>query len=335
MAIHEPEHQHDPHHEEGHSHHDHHGHHHHHFDEDASPGRIATAFFLNFFFSLIEFVGGFLTNSTAIMANAIHDMGDAFSIALGWGMARLAPKGANERFTYGYRRFTLLGALVTGTVLVVGSCTVLWQAIPRLWSPEQPHAGGMIGLAIVGLAVNTFAAWKLSQGHSMNERMLNLHLLEDVLGWAVTLIVGITLHFTDWAFLDPLLSILVTLFILYNVLRNLQKTFNLFLQGTPDPDLSAGLHEQLLAVAHVHDVHHLRLWSLDGERHVLTAHVVLDEPITSQLQRQVKADIVKTLTGHRLAHTTIEFEEMDEACRDHTLDGSADPHHPHVTQQHA
>lgn len=314
--------------DEHHGHHHDHGHHHHHFDSDASSQRIAIAFLLNFGFSIVELIGGLLTNSTAIMANAIHDMGDAFSIALGWGMAKLAPKAADEQYTYGYRRFTLLGAMVTGSVLLVGSILVLWQAVPRLWLPQHPHAPGMIGLAVVGLAINSYAAWKLSKGSSLNERMLNLHLLEDVLGWAVTLIVGVLLLFTDWAFLDAALSILVTLFILYNVLRNLKRTLNLFMQGVPDPQLREQLYSALTDVEHVVDVHHLHLWSLDGERHVLTAHVVLDGAISAPLQTEVKAAITAKLSGHELVHTTIEFEQADESCRDHQLSGTHDPHHP-------
>ena len=219
-------------HSHGHHHGHSHGHHHHHDVSDSQ--RIGWAFWLNFVFTIIEFIGGWLTNSVAIMADAVHDLGDSLSIGLAWYLSKVGHKQADDEYTYGYKRLSLLGAMINGLILVVGSVWVLSEAIPRLWDPEMPVTEGMIGLAILGIAVNGSAAYKLSGGSSMNEKVLNWHLLEDVLGWVAVLIVGIVLHFVHWPILDPLLSVLFTLFILFNVVRYVIDTTKLFLQGNPD-----------------------------------------------------------------------------------------------------
>lgn len=290
-----------------------HSHAHHH---DPANGRIGTAFFLNLSFTLIEFIGGILTNSTAILADAVHDLGDTLAIGLGWFLQKRGERPASTDFTYGYQRLSLLGAVVNALILVAGSVWILTEAIPRLQDPPMPHATGMAGLAILGIVVNGFAAWKLSAGKTVNEKVLNWHLLEDVLGWVAVLIVSIMLHYYDWPILDPLLSIAFTLFILINVLRNLRTAIRLFLQASPDEHLAADISARLSALPNVCDVHHLHLWSLDGQHHVLTAHLVLDIPISSDSHARIKQSIRDACDGCGITHTTIEFEQRDEVCRD-------------------
>lgn len=299
-----------------HSHH--HDHHHSHLPKDASSGRIAWAFFLNVGFTIIEFIGGWLTNSTAIMADAVHDLGDSLSIGMAWLLNKLSARGADESFTYGFKRFSLLGALLNGLVLILGSIWVLSEAVPRLFAPQMPAAEGMALLAVFGVAVNGYAAYKLSAGKSLNERVLNWHLIEDVFGWVAVLVVAITLMFVDWPILDPILSICFTLFICVNVLRNLKETFLLFLQGTPDKNMRSRIIADLEALPEVDNIHHLHLWSLDGQHHVLTVHLVLDRALTPAQQAATKTELARLLAPYELAHSTIEFEFPDEACRDTT-----------------
>ena len=287
-----------------------------HHSNNVSAGRIGVAFWLNFFFTIIEFIGGILTNSTAIMADAVHDLGDSLSIGLAWLLSRISNRHPDDAYTYGYHRFSLLGALVNGVVLIVGSVWVLSEALPRLFAPEMPHAQGMFWLAILGISVNGVAAWKLSKGKTLNERVLNWHLLEDVLGWLAVLIVSVLLVFFDWPILDPILSIGFTLFILVNVVKNTLQTTSLFLQSVPDNEMLAVIREKLQSLEHVNAIHHVHLWSLDGERHVLTAHLEIDNMITATRQKQIKRKISEQLADFPLAHTTIEFEMPEEICRD-------------------
>lgn len=296
-----------------HHHHHHGGHHHHH---DAASGRIGWAFVLNLCFTIIEFIGGILTNSTAIMADAIHDLGDSLALGSAWLLQKLGQKDANQSLTYGYRRLSLVAAFINAVVLVVGSIVILTIAIPRLWDPVMPHAQGMLWLAVLGMLVNGYAAYKLSAGKTLNERVMNWHLIEDVLGWAAVFVVSIVLMFVDLPILDPILSIAFTLFILVNVVRALGSTIKIFLQATPDTTLYPAIEERLRALEAVADVHHLHIWSLDGEHHVCTAHLVLRGELTAAQQLALKQEVAEQLKPFELAHTTIEFELPDELCRD-------------------
>lgn len=293
-----------------------HHHHHDHTHADMSSKRIGWAFFLNVMFTIVEFIGGWLTNSTAIMADAVHDLGDSLSIGSAWVLNKLSGKQADSTFSYGYKRFSLLGALINGLVLVIGSVWILLEAIPRLSAPEMPQTEGMFVLAIFGILVNGYAAFKLSAGTTLNERVLNWHLLEDVLGWVAVLIVSIVLMIKPWPILDPILSIMFTLFILFNVFRNLKATILLFLQATPDVVLQDRVFTILATNPIVSDVHHFHLWSLDGEHNVMTVHLVLNEHILIDEMKSLKSKLNDELKEFSFVHTTIEFEFADEICRD-------------------
>lgn len=288
----------------------------HNHDHSSSSKRIGWAFFLNLSFTVIEFIGGWLTNSTAIMADAVHDLGDSLSIGSAWWLNRLGNRQGDAQYTYGYRRLSLLGALINGVVLIAGSVWVLAAAIPRLAEPVMPVTEGMLALALLGVTVNGFAAYRLSEGKSLNEKVLNWHLLEDVLGWVAVLIVSVILHFVDWPILDPLLSIGFTLFILVNVIRNLWSTGKLFVQAVPDPVLHDDIRRTLLGIEHINEVHHQHLWSLDGEHHVLTAHLVVGDTFPLENYSATKAAVAHSLEPYQLAHTTIEIELPNESCRD-------------------
>lgn len=291
-------------------------HNHSHSHSHGKDDRIGWAFFLNVSFTIIEFIGGWLTNSTAIMADAVHDLGDSLSIGFAWILSRFSNKEASDKYSYGYRRLSLFGALVNCIVLVIGSIWVLFEAIPRLSNPEMPVAEGMLGLAILGVAVNGYAVFKLKAGETLNEKVLTWHLLEDVLGWVAVLIVSIVLLFIELPILDPLLSIGFTLFILFNVFRNLKSTLVLFLQAAPNEKTQDSIKKSLTKLPEVNGIHHMHFWSLDGESHVLTAHLELTHNIEIDELISLKQRMAKELSCYQLSHTTIEFEFPKETCRD-------------------
>jgi cobalt-zinc-cadmium efflux system protein len=297
----------------GHNHAHLHGHHH---VTTNDPRLLARAFWLNFCFALIELVGGWWTNSVAILADAMHDLGDSLAIAFAWLAAVVAGRAATTLYSYGYKRWSLLSAFINCCILISGSLFILWHAIPRLWAPELPHAPGMMLLAVLGIAVNGAAVWQLRGGHSQNAQVISWHLLEDILGWAAVLIGSILIYFTGWAVIDPLLSIAVTLFILLNVWRQFTQTLRLFLQVTPDPALQQRIELQLRQLPFVHDLHHLHLWSLDGAEHVLTVHLTMAEQAQWQYTSNYKQQIRDRLAEFQLAHTTVELEWPNELCRD-------------------
>ena len=312
-----------------------HHHHSHHDTNETDSSRIGWAFWLNFCFTIIEFIGGWLTNSVAIMADAVHDLGDSLSIGLAWYLSKLGQKEATDKYSYGFKRLSLLGAMINGLILVVGSGWILSEAVPRLFNPQMPVTEGMMGLAVLGIIVNGFAAYKLHGGHSMNEKVLNWHLIEDTMGWVAVLIVAVVLHFVNVPILDPILSIAFTLFILVNVLRYVVQTMKLFLQGSPDDAQKKAISDALLSMEHVEELHHVHFWSLDGEQHVLTVHVVINCSIDNATLRALKKEVSERLAPFGLAHTTVEFELLGEPCRDDSDHLHAHSHHHAHVHSHS
>jgi cobalt-zinc-cadmium efflux system protein len=274
-------------------------------------GNLRVAFFLNFGFTIIEIVGGILTGSLAILSDALHDLGDTLSLGLAWYFQKLSQKETDQKFTYGYGRFSLLGAVINALVLFAGSVFLLTQAIPRLWNPTNPDTEGMMALAVLGIIVNGAAVLKLRKGSSMNERVVSLHLLEDVLGWVAVLIGSILIHFFDWRIIDPLLSVLIAVFILFNIYRNLKQSFKIILQGTPkdiDPDQVKAIIQAVDGVDYVHDMH---LWSLDGEFNIMTVHILLKPRVSLEATQGIKEAIRERMVGFDIPHITIEFDRPE------------------------
>ncbi len=293
-----------------------HGHHHHHSDENGNSGAIGFAFFLNLFFAIAEIIGGLWTNSLAILSDALHDLGDSLILGLSWFLERYSTKERTLRYSYGYRRFSLLGALLNAVILIAGSVFIITEAIPRLLHPEAANAVGMMWFAIAGVILNGIAVLRLrSKGSSMNARVVAWHLIEDVLGWIAVLIVSIVMQFWHLPILDPILSLLIASYILYyNVFVNFNKTIKLFLQAVPDEVDTARMEKEILAIPHVLSLHHMHVWSLDGERHVLSAHVVVDKQAGKEDVVHIKQAVKHIVLGKDVGHLTIEIEFEDEDC---------------------
>jgi len=275
---------------------------------------MRSAFFLNLGFTVLEVVGGLWTNSLAILSDALHDLGDSVSFGVSWYLERVSERRNDRRFSYGYRRFSLLASLITATILLFGSLVVLAEAVPRLINPEHSNAQGMLAFAIVGIVVNGLAAFRMRAGKSMNARMIALHLVEDVLGWVAVLLVSLMLLLRDIHILDPILSILITAYVLYNVVRNLRETLALFLQAVPASLAVGAIESRLRALPDVRSMHHTHVWSLDGERHVLTTHVVVAENTPKASILSVKRAFKAIAEDLGLEHTTLEVEFEDEDC---------------------
>lgn len=289
-------------------------HDHHHAHGDHSTSKIRIAFFINLGFSVIELIGGLYTNSVAILSDALHDLGDSMSLGVSWYFQKVARKGRDKEFSYGYRRFSVLGAVINSLVLVVGSILILTEAIPRLFDPATPDAQGMIYLAIGGILANGLAAYKLHGGHSLNERAVYLHLLEDVLGWVATLIAALIMLYQDWPIVDSLLAIFISLFILFNVYKNLKKALKIILQGTPEEINPKRIDELLRAIPKVISTHDCHIWSMDGQYHILSIHLVVEKYNELQELSEIKQKAKGLLKKEHIDHATIEFETEDEKC---------------------
>jgi cobalt-zinc-cadmium efflux system protein len=300
----------DPNHEHHHHGHHHHGHHHH-----ADLKNLGIAFFLNIAFVIIEIAGGFWTNSVAILSDALHDFGDSLTIAFAWGLQQLSVKGRDKNYSYGYKRFSVLGAIITSIVLVIGSVFIIISAVQRLQAPQEVHGLGMLLLACLGVIVNGVVMLRLRGSNSINTRAIMLHHLEDVMGWVAVLVGSLGIWLFGWYFLDPLLSIAIAAYILFNVFKNLRFSLKIFLQAIPSGIKIDKLIQAIQAhemVVNVHDVH---IWSLDGELNILTAHIVIaDEKTSIEALLPLKKELETLLKQFGIEHSTLAFETVNDDC---------------------
>jgi len=279
-----------------------------------STRHISLAFFLNLVFTIIEIIGGFLTNSIAIISDALHDLGDTISLAAAWYLQKVSNRGRDKYYTYGYKRFSLLGAVIISVMLIVGAVFIIRESVERLISPDEVNAQGMLYLAILGIIVNGIAVLRLRKGTSLNEKVVYLHMLEDVLGWIAVLIVSIVMIFVNAPVLDPLLSLGITVWVLFNVYKNLKKTFRIFLQEVPAHIDIEKLEKEITSIEGIRSVHDLHLWSLDGVNNIITLHAVIDDKSTDEDQQILKKTIRDKCDLFNIRHATIEFETEGEEC---------------------
>ncbi len=270
---------------------------------------IFIAFLLNLLFSIIECVGGILTGSIAIISDAVHDFGDAFSIGVSFALEKKSKKQPDKEYTYGYARYSVLGGIITTLILLIGSGVVIYNAVNRFINPVSIDYRGMLILAGIGLVVNALATYFTHGGHSINQKAVNLHMLEDLLGWVVILIGAVVMFFTDFYILDPILSIVVALFIIISAIKNLKEILDIFLVKKPHGVDTEELVEHVLGVDGVVGVHHVHLWTLDGENVYATMHVVVNE-----YDGKTKTAVKEELSEHGIAHATVELETAEENC---------------------
>ena len=274
-----------------------------------SKTKILIAFILNLFFSIFEFIGGIITGSIAITSDAVHDFGDAITIGVSYFLETVSNRKADKKYTYGYLRFSVLGGLITTIILLISSGIVIYNAILRFINPNTINFNGMIVFAIVGLVVNLIATYFTHGGRSINQKAVNLHMLEDVFGWLIVLVGAVIIKFTDFYIIDPILSILVSIFIIINVVKNLKEITDIFLIKTPKSIDIDEIIEHVKKIEGVIGVHHVHVWTLDLQINCATLHVVVKE-INSSIKTKVKEE----LKEHGISHVTIEMEKEDEIC---------------------
>lgn len=293
---------------------------HHHHDIPESTKSLRLAFFLNVGFTLIELVGGIWTNSVAIMSDAVHDLGDSISLGLAWYFDRLSKRGPTAVDTYGYRRYSLIGGLLTGLLLCIGLGFVLWTAVGRLANPEPVNEPGMMLIAVIGIVVNGAAALRVRKGTSLTERLVSWHLLEDTLGWVAVLLGAVAMNFWNVPLIDPALSIAISLFVLWNVGKNLRPVFNVFIQKAPANFDATDFERQMLRHPKISSVHHTHIWSIDGQAHVLTTHLVMDADTHRDEILAAKRHVLAVLGDGLFEHVTVDVELEGEPCATRTGD---------------
>jgi cobalt-zinc-cadmium efflux system protein len=276
-----------------------------------STGNITVAFWLNTGFALLELAGGFYTNSVAIMSDALHDFGDSLSLGLAYYLQKKSEKVKDKNYSYGYKRFSLLGAFFTSIVLTVGSIFIISEAIQRFANPQQPDTKGMLLLALIGIAVNGAAMLRLKKGNSLSEKAVSLHFLEDVLGWVAVLVGALVMTFVNVPLLDPILSISIACFILLNVYKNIRSVLKIILQAVPENLSEIELKKQLADFTEIIEIHDIHSWSMDGNYNVVTFHAVIKENKTPVELESLKSKIKTKLLKTNINHITIEFETQN------------------------
>ena len=294
-----------------------------------SEKKILAAFLLNLAFSVFEFFGGIFTNSVAIISDSVHDMGDAASIGFSYYLEKKSKKQPDKTYTYGYLRYSVMGSLVTVVILLVGSVLVVINAVNRLLNPQEIHYNGMILFAVVGVIVNFLAAFFTRHGESMNQKAVSLHMLEDVLGWAVVLIGGVVMRFTDLQWIDPVLSIGVAVYIFSHAFSHLKEVAELFLMKIPHGMDVDEITHHVKEVEGVLDVHHMHIWSIDGNSHYATMHLVTEGDGAA-----VKKAVKEELREHGIVHATLEVETEGEQCEEKHCHTCTESHHEHGHHHH-
>ncbi len=288
---------------------------------------ILIAFILNLGFSVFEFFGGIFTGSVAIMSDAVHDIGDAASIGISYFLEKKSKKQPDAKFTYGYTRYSVIGSVITTLILLFGSVVVIYNAVGRIFAPVPINYNGMILFAVVGVCVNLAAAIFTREGDSLNQKAVNLHMLEDVLGWLIVLIGAVVIRFTEFTLIDPIMSIGVAAFIFANAIRNLKEALDLFLEKTPHGIDIEEIKEHIAHIEGVLDVHHIHVWSMDGQHNFATMHVV-----TNGDPHEMKALVREELAEHGIGHATLELEAEGEHCHQencHVAYTESRGHHHH------
>lgn len=288
---------------------------------------ILAAFILNLLFAVFEFFGGAFTGSVAIVSDAVHDLGDATSIGISLLLEHKSKKQPDETHTYGYVRYSVLGSVITTVILLLGSAAVIVNAVKRIFNPVEINYNGMLVFAVIGVIVNFCAAWFTHKGDSLNQKAVNLHMLEDVLGWLVVLVGAAVMKFTELAVIDPIMSMAVAVFILINAVKNLKQVTDLFVEKTPHNISVKEIKTHLCGIEGVKSVHHIHVWSTDGYRNLATMHIVTDCD-----HHEIKEKVRAELKEHGIDHCTLELEAVGEHCENthcHSEQGHNDCHHHH------
>lgn len=312
-------------HEHDHSH-ERHEHNNEHDDQNHSKDNaLSFAFWLNLAFSIVEVIGGVLTNSTAIIADAFHDLMDAVAIGLAILLEKVSNKKRSAKFSYGYKRFSLLSALGLSIFLLAGSVTMIIAGYHSFFSEKEVHSVGMLVLGVIGLAVNGVAFLKIKNGaglshhghshagHNHNSQSIMLHLLEDVLGWAAVLIGAVIIYFTGWNWIDGVLTIGIALYVGFNAVKNLIATVKVMLQSVPENVDVTQLTEELNQIEGVTNIHDVHIWSMDGSYNVGSVHAVTRDLAVKSVH-DVMNNIMQLMQKYNIQHPTVQIEMHTNNC---------------------
>ena len=238
---------------------------------------VWVAFFLNLSYAIVEFIAGGIFGSSAVLADSVHDLGDAIAIGISAFLETISNREEDRQYTLGYKRFSLLGALVTAVILIIGSILVILENITKLFNPQPVNDEGILWLGVIAVSINVLASLVVRKGKTKNESILSLHFLEDTLGWLAVILMAIILRFTDWYILDPILSLVISIFILTKAIPRFWSALKIFLDVVPEGVETGDLEKDLEALINVKSVNQLSIWSMDGLENNAIIHLCLED----------------------------------------------------------
>lgn len=280
----------------------------------SSKTSIWLAFFLNLSYAIVEFIAGGIFGSSAVLADSVHDLGDAIAIGISALLETISNREEDRQYTLGYKRFSLLGAMLTALILLTGSVMVLLENIPRLLSPQPVNYQGMLYLGILAILINLLASLVVRKGQTKNEAILTLHFLEDILGWLAVILVACVLYVTDWYFLDPLLSLVISIFILSKAIPRFWSALKIFLDAVPEGVETHDLEKDLEALPNVKSVNQLSIWSMDGLENNAIVHICIKD---WEQMMETKEVVRQCLEERGVQNITIEVDSSQSNHSQH------------------
>ena len=295
---------------------------------------IWLAFFLNLSFAIVEFIAGGVFGSSTVLADSVHDLGDAIAIGLSAYLETISNREEDSHYTLGYKRFSLLGALITAVILITGSVLVILENITKIFHLQPINDKGILWLGIIAISVNVLASLVIRKGQTKSESILSLHFLEDILGWLAVILMAIILRFTDWYILDPLLSLVISFFILSKAIPRFWSTLKIFLDAVPEGVDIKQVKSRLEQLDYVASVNQLNLWTMDGLEKNAIIHVCLEHVKHMEV---CKESIRGLLKESGFQNVTIEVDEDIATHRAHKRnieELEASQSHGHEHHQH-
>lgn len=299
------------------------GHHHHHVDPDAGDARVFWAVIVNVCLTVAQIIGGILSGSLALIADAIHNLSDALSLAIAFLARKIARRPSDAQMTFGYGRAEIVATLVNYTTLIVIGFYLVYEAVMRFIEPQGVDGFLVVVIAGIALAVDLATAlltYSLSK-HSMNIRAAFLHNVADALGSVAVIVAGTLILLYDWRFVDPLATLMIAGYILWLSFTEIGAVIRILMLGSP-PDIDTGkVLDRMRATEGIEDIHHLHLWQMEEHENSLDAHLVISQGAWSkadQIKERVKG-VLKRDFG--IGHSTLEMECSAHTCADPEIIG--------------
>ncbi|NUM70328.1 MAG: cation transporter, partial [Ignavibacteriaceae bacterium] len=262
---------------------------------------------------VFELAGGFLSNSVAIMSDALHDLGDSLAILLAMFLEKISVRKRDDNYSYGYKRFSLLSAVISSLIVAAGSLSIIYEAVQRVFNPEETNSAIMFLMAVAGIVIN-YMGYRRLESSERNQRAIKLHLLEDILGWVSVLVASVVIYFTKLTVIDPAISIAIALFILYKAILNIKEFVKIFLQAVPEDVESSSVLDEVRKIEGIRSVHDFHLWTMDGNYNVLTLHVVIERETDPEHIIRIRKQIREISRKYKIDHETIEIGYCNEEC---------------------